>query len=121
MPKTRSAQHPNPAANFGSANRHRAIVAASINSLRAARALQILHDEELPTHLIGTLRLRAAYPYLGLPELADFAGVTKYAYAARLRRMLLLADLRAEQAGIPNTLGVLEPGRSGACIDPPVC
>lgn len=105
-------QHPNSAANFTTANHRRSAAAADTHSLRAARALEILDAAGLPGHLTGTLRLRATHPGLGLADLADLAAVTKNAYASQLRRVLHLADVRAYQARIPNTHGVLEPVKS---------
>lgn len=45
----------------------------------------------VPAHLAAAARLRVEHPNATLAELAELAGVTRNAYAARLRRAIRLA------------------------------
>ena len=79
----------------------RAAVAAGA---RVERAMEIL-GEEIPDHLreAGTLRLE--HKQASLEELGQLAQppMTKDAVAGRIRRLLAMADKRAEELGVAGT------------------
>lgn len=91
-------------ANFDDANLRRSAQAAVAAGARVARALEILGDE-VPEHLeyAGTLRLQ--HKQASLDELGRLADppMTKDAIAGRIRRLLAMADKRAQERGIPDT------------------
>jgi len=91
-------------ANFDDANMRRSARAAVAAGARVQRALEILGDE-IPDHLreAGTLRLE--HKQASLEELGQLAQppMTKDAVAGRIRRLLAMADKRAEDLGIPGT------------------
>ena len=91
-------------ANFDDANLRRSARAAVAAATRVTRALEILGDEA-PEHLIAAGRLRLDHGQASLEELGALADppLTKDAIAGRIRRLLALADRRAEELGIPNT------------------
>ncbi len=68
------------------------------------RALEIL-GEEVPEHLAAAGRLRMEHKQASLEELGALAdpALTKDAVAGRIRRLLAMADKRAQDLGIPGT------------------
>lgn len=97
-------------ANFDDANLRRSARAAVAAGARVQRALEILGDE-VPDHLVVAGRLRLEHQQASLEELGALAdpAMTKDAIAGRIRRLLALADKRAQELGIPDTESVLEP------------
>ena len=97
-------------ANFDDANLRRSARAAVAAGARVERALEILGDE-VPDHLrlAGTLRLE--HKQASLEELGQLHDpvLTKDAIAGRIRRLLAMADKRAEELGIPDTEASLTP------------
>ncbi len=97
-------------ANFDDANLRRSARAAVAAGARVERALEIL-GEEVPDHLrlAGTLRLE--HKQASLEELGQLHDpvLTKDAIAGRIRRLLAMADKRAEDLGIPDTEASLTP------------
>jgi DNA-binding protein WhiA len=86
------------------ANRQRIAEAAAVTSARAQRALAILGDSA-PEHLASAGRLRIQHPQASLEELARLADppATKDTINGRIRRLLRLADRKAEQDGVATT------------------
>ena len=68
------------------------------------RALEIL-GEDIPEHLRYAGQLRLKHKQASLDELGHLAdpAMTKDAIAGRIRRLLAMADKRAEDLGIPAT------------------
>jgi DNA-binding protein WhiA len=97
-------------ANFDDANLRRSARAAVAAGARVARALEIL-GAEAPEHLLVAGRLRLQYPQASLEELGAHADppLTKDAVAGRIRRLLAMADKRAEELGVANTEATLTP------------
>ena len=91
-------------ANFDDANLRRSALAAVAAGARVARALEILGDE-IPHHLKYAGQLRLQHKQASLDELGHLAepAMTKDAIAGRIRRLLAMADKRAEDLGIPAT------------------
>lgn len=91
-------------ANFDDANLRRSAQAAVAAGARVARALEILGDE-VPNHLRYAGELRLQHKQASLDELGHLAdpAMTKDAIAGRIRRLLAMADKRAEELGIPAT------------------
>jgi cell division protein WhiA len=91
-------------ANFDDANLRRSARAAVAAGARVERAMEILGDE-VPDHLrmAGTLRLE--HKQASLEELGQLhePPLTKDAIAGRIRRLLAMADKRAEELGVPDT------------------
>jgi DNA-binding protein WhiA len=90
--------------NFDDANLRRSAQAAVAACARVERALQILGDE-VPAHLQEAGDLRLAHRDASLDELGHHADppLTKDAVAGRIRRLLAMADKKAELEGIPDT------------------
>jgi cell division protein WhiA len=90
--------------NFDDANLRRSAQAAVAACARVARALDILGDD-IPEHLRYAGQLRLDHRDASLDELGHHADppMTKDAVAGRIRRLLAMADKRAEQLGIPGT------------------
>lgn len=90
--------------NFDDANLRRSAQAAVAACARVERALEILEDD-LPDHLRYAGQLRLSHRDASLDELGHFADppMTKDAVAGRIRRLLAMADKRAEHLGIPGT------------------
>ena len=90
--------------NFDDANLRRSAQAAVAACARVERALEILGDDT-PDHLRQAGELRLAHRDASLDELGHHADppLTKDAVAGRIRRLLAMADKRAEQEGIPGT------------------
>lgn len=90
--------------NFDDANLRRSAQAAVAACARVERALEILGDD-VPDHLQQAGSLRLAHRDASLDELGQHAQppLTKDAVAGRIRRLLAMADKRAEQDGVPGT------------------
>ncbi len=90
--------------NFDDANLRRSAQAAVAACARVERALEILGDE-VPDHLKEAGDLRLAHRDASLDELGHHADppLTKDAVAGRIRRLLAMADKKAEQDGVPDT------------------
>jgi hypothetical protein len=97
-------------ANFDDANLRRSARAAVAAGARVSRAMEIL-SEDAPEHLLSAGRLRLEHSNASLEELGALAdpALTKDAIAGRIRRLLAMADTRAEELGIPNTEASLTP------------
>ena len=91
-------------ANFDDANLRRSARAAIAAAARVERALSLLGDD-VPEHLAQAGRLRAQHRQASLEELGQLADppMTKDAVAGRIRRLLSMADKRAEDLGLPDT------------------
>ncbi len=91
-------------ANFDDANLRRSARAAVAAVARVQRALEIL-DGDAPEHLLVAGALRMEHGQASLEELGALADppMTKDAVAGRIRRLLALADKRAEDLGVPGT------------------
>ena len=91
-------------ANFDDANLRRSARAAVAASARVERALEILADDA-PEHLLVAGRLRLEFGQASLEELGQRADppMTKDAVAGRIRRLLAMADRRAQDLGLPST------------------
>ena len=97
-------------ANFDDANLRRSARAAVAAGARVERALEILADE-VPDHLKLAGHLRLEHKQASLEELGQLHDpvLTKDAIAGRIRRLLAMADKRAEELGIPDTESSLTP------------
>jgi cell division protein WhiA len=97
-------------ANFDDANLRRSARAAVAAGARVERALEILGDDA-PAHLSEAGRLRIANRQASLEELGQIADppMTKDAIAGRIRRLLAMADKRADELGVPSTEAGLTP------------
>jgi DNA-binding protein WhiA len=91
-------------ANFDDANLRRSARAAVAAGARVERALEILGDD-VPDHLQVAGKLRLEHKQASLEELGQLhePALTKDAVAGRIRRLLAMADKRAQDLGIPNT------------------
>ena len=91
-------------ANFDDANLRRSARAAVAAKARVERALAILGDQA-PDHLVQAGQLRIEHGNASLEELGQLADppLTKDAIAGRIRRLLTMADKRAQDEGIPDT------------------
>ena len=97
-------------ANFDDANLRRSARAAVAAGARVERALEILGDDA-PAHLSDAGQLRIANRQASLEELGQLADppMTKDAIAGRIRRLLAMADRRADELGLPGTDAGLTP------------
>lgn len=97
--------------NFDDANLRRSAQAAVAACARVERALQILGDD-VPDHLRTAGNLRLAHRDASLDELGHHADppLTKDAVAGRIRRLLAMADKRAQAEGIPGTEAAVPAG-----------
>ena len=97
-------------ANFDDANLRRSARAAVAAGARVERALDIL-GEEVPDHLKMAGSLRVEHRQASLEELGQLHDppLTKDAIAGRIRRLLAMADRRAQELGIPDTESSLTP------------
>ena len=97
-------------ANFDDANLRRSARAAVAAGARVQRALEILGDD-VPEHLVVAGRLRLEHQQASLEELGALADppMTKDAIAGRIRRLLALADKRAQDLGLPSTEAAIGP------------
>ena len=100
-------------ANFDDANLRRSAQAAVAAGARVQRALEILGDD-IPDHLKYAGELRLKHKQASLDELGHLSDppMTKDAIAGRIRRLLAMADKKAEDLGIPSTEAYL--GEDGA-------
>jgi DNA-binding protein WhiA len=91
-------------ANFDAANLRRSARAAVAAGARVERALEILGDD-VPDHLRLAGDLRLKHKQASLEELGQLhePPLTKDAIAGRIRRLLAMADKRAQELGIPDT------------------
>lgn len=91
-------------ANFDDANLRRSAQAAVAAGARVKRALEIL-GPDIPEHLRYAGALRLKFKDASLDELGHHANppMTKDAVAGRIRRLLAMADKKAEELGIPAT------------------
>jgi DNA-binding protein WhiA len=91
--------------NFDDANLRRSAQAAVAACARVERALELL-GEEIPDHLLYAGNLRLEHRDASLDELGHHADppLTKDAVAGRIRRLLAMADKKAEELGVPSTL-----------------
>lgn len=91
-------------ANFDDANLRRSAQAAVAAGARVERALELL-GEDVPDHLRAAGELRLANKQASLDELGRLSDpvLTKDAIAGRIRRLLAMADRRAEELGVPGT------------------
>lgn len=91
-------------ANFDDANLRRSARAAVAAAARVERAMAILGDD-VPEHLAEAGQLRVQHRQASLEELGRLADpqMTKDAVAGRIRRLLSMADKRAEELDIPDT------------------
>ena len=91
-------------ANFDDANLRRSARAAVAAAARVERAMEILGDD-VPEHLAEAGQLRVQHRQASLEELGRLADpqMTKDAVAGRIRRLLSMADKRAEETGIADT------------------
>lgn len=96
--------------NFDDANLRRSAQAAVAACARVERALEILGDD-MPDHLRYAGELRLRYRDASLDELGHHSDppMTKDAVAGRIRRLLAMADKRAEELGVPGTDANLPP------------
>jgi DNA-binding protein WhiA len=90
--------------NFDDANLRRSAQAAVAACARVERALEILGDD-VPQHLQYAGQLRLRFRDSSLDELGHHADppMTKDAVAGRIRRLLAMADKKAQDLGIPGT------------------
>ncbi len=97
-------------ANFDDANLRRSARAAVAAGARVQRALELL-GEEVPDHLRQAGSLRLQHKQASLEELGQLhqPPLTKDAVAGRIRRLLAMADKRAEEIGVPGTESSLTP------------
>src|SRR6476469_4069244 len=97
-------------ANFDDANMRRSARAAVAAGSRVERALEILGDD-VPDHLREAGELRLKHKQASLEELGQLADpvMTKDAVAGRIRRLLAMADKRAQDIGVPSTEANLTP------------
>jgi cell division protein WhiA len=91
--------------NFDDANLRRSAQAAVAACARVERALELLGGD-IPDHLLYAGTLRLAHRDASLDELGHHADppLTKDAVAGRIRRLLAMADKKAEELGVPSTL-----------------
>ncbi|MCL1907115.1 MAG: DNA-binding protein WhiA [Propionibacteriaceae bacterium] len=91
-------------ANFDDANLRRSARAAVTASARVSRAFEILGDE-VPEHLRAAGCLRIDNQQASLEELGALhePPLTKDAIAGRIRRLLALADKKAQELGLEST------------------
>lgn len=97
--------------NFDDANLRRSAQAAVAACARVERAMEILGDE-IPDHLREAGQLRLAHRDASLDELGHHADppLTKDAVAGRIRRLLAMADKKAQQDGLPGTESAVPAG-----------
>ena len=97
-------------ANFDDANLRRSARAAVAAGARVERALEILGDD-VPEHLAVAGHLRVQHKQASLEELGALADppMTKDAIAGRIRRLLAMADKRANDLGVEGTDANLTP------------
>lgn len=91
-------------ANFDDANLRRSARAAVAAGARVERAFELL-GEDVPDHLRQAGQLRLEHKQASLEELGQLSDppMTKDAVAGRIRRLLTMADKRADERGVPDT------------------
>jgi DNA-binding protein WhiA len=91
--------------NFDDANLRRSAQAAVAACARVERAMELL-GADIPEHLLYAGNLRLEHRDASLDELGHHADppLTKDAVAGRIRRLLAMADKKAEDLGVPTTL-----------------
>jgi len=91
--------------NFDDANLRRSAQAAVAACARVERALELL-GSDIPDHLLYAGNLRLSHRDASLDELGHHADppLTKDAVAGRIRRLLAMADKKAEDLGVATTL-----------------
>ncbi|MFC5938959.1 DNA-binding protein WhiA [Corynebacterium choanae] len=91
-------------ANFDDANLRRSAQAATAAAAKVERAMEILGDD-VPDHLLEAGALRIRYRKASLEELGRLSDpqLTKDAIAGRIRRLVSMANKRAQELGIPGT------------------
>jgi DNA-binding protein WhiA len=96
--------------NFDDANLRRSAQAAVAACSRVERAMEIL-GPDIPDHLKYAGELRLSFRDSSLDELGHHADppMTKDAIAGRIRRLLAMADKRAQDLGLPGTDANLPP------------
>lgn len=101
--------------NFDDANLRRSAQAAVAACARVERALEILGDT-VPDHLREAGELRLAHRDASLDELGQHADppLTKDAVAGRIRRLLAMADKKADADGIDGTESAVPAGEDVA-------
>ncbi len=101
--------HANRLANFDDANMRRSADAAVVAVIRVKRAFEILGDD-IPDNLREAGNFRIQYPEDSLNLLGERLNpaATKDAVAGRLRRLNTMADKRAAELGIPNTMDAVD-------------
>ncbi|WPF65139.1 MULTISPECIES: DNA-binding protein WhiA [unclassified Corynebacterium] len=94
--------------NFDDANLRRSARAAVAAAARVERAMEILGDD-VPEHLAEAGYLRVEHRQASLEELGRLADppMTKDAIAGRIRRLLSMADKKAEEEGLEDTRSAL--------------
>ena len=97
--------------NFDDANLRRSAQAAVAACARVERALEILGDD-VPEPLRTAGDLRLTHRDASLDERGHHADppLTKDAVAGRIRRLLAMADKRAQQEGVPGTEAAVPAG-----------
>jgi DNA-binding protein WhiA len=100
----------NAVTNFAGANVRRSARAAGAAGVRTQRALELLGGD-VPEHLRSAGELRVKHSQVSLEELGALADppLTKDTIAGRIRRLLALADRRADERGVPPTEAALSP------------
>lgn len=90
--------------NFDDANLRRSAQAAVAACARVERAIELL-GVDIPEHLRYAGELRLKFRDASLDELGHHAEppMTKDAVAGRIRRLLAMADKRAQEMGVPGT------------------
>ena len=101
-------------ANFDDANMRRSADAAVTTVIRVKRAFEILGDD-IPKNLREAGERRIEFPEDSLNLLGERLDppATKDAVAGRLRRLNTMADKRAAELGIPDTLDAVAQAESG--------
>src|SRR5699024_822001 len=101
-------------ANFDDANLRRSAQAAVAAGARVERAFELLGDD-VPEHLRQAGSLRLEHKQASLEELGRLSepALTKDAVAGRIRRLLAMADKRAQERREPDT----ESNRSHDMLD----
>ncbi|MBC3185501.1 DNA-binding protein WhiA [Corynebacterium sp. zg-331] len=94
--------------NFDDANLRRSARAALAAAVRVERAMELLGDD-VPEHLAEAGYLRVEHQQASLEELGRLAEppMTKDAIAGRIRRLLSMADKKAQEEGLEDTRSVL--------------
>jgi len=95
----RARESANRRANFDTANLGRQVAAARRQTTAIAGLAACGRLEGLPPPVREAAALRAAHPDLTLSELAEVSGISRPTLAARLRRLVTLAEEEGEPGG----------------------